>query len=97
MQAPPTVKSEPSVASITQLNPPIPVNTPKGKGLAHLVVDYGPEYNLLWTVFIDATGECWTFANPKIRARSNISMERDLDAQRPGLNGLNGHALDHES
>lgn len=61
---------------ITQLNPPIPLDTPKGKALAHFVIDYGPEHNLMWVTFVDATGECWTWPNPKIRAQKNITMGR---------------------
>ena len=62
-----------------QLNPPIPVDTTtKGPGLAHFLIDYGPEYHLYWTVFIDATGECWTLDNTKIRAQQNISLNRIL-------------------
>jgi hypothetical protein len=61
---------------ISQLNPPLPVSTPKGSGLAHLVIDYGPEHNLFWVVFIDATGECWTYPNPEIRAQKNITLGR---------------------
>ena len=60
---------------ILQLNPPIPVITPKGKGFAQLVIDYGPEYNLLWTVFLN-NGECWTFDNKEIRSQENITFNR---------------------
>ncbi len=28
---------------IQQLNPPLPLMTPKGKAWAHLVIDYGPD------------------------------------------------------
>ncbi len=62
---------------IIQLNPPIPVTTPKGRGLAHFLIDSGVEHNLLWTVFIDSTGECWTYPNPMIRAQKNITMGRE--------------------
>jgi hypothetical protein len=62
---------------IQQLNPPLPVVTPKGNGLAHLVIDYGPEHNLLWVVFLDNGGECWTYANQDIRAQINITMGRE--------------------
>ena len=61
---------------ILQINPPIPLETPKGRGLAHFVVDYGPEHHLMWTVFLDANGECWTFSNPNVRAIKNITMGR---------------------
>ena len=60
----------------TQLNPPIPVSTPKGNALAHMVIDYGPEHNLIWVCFIDATGECWSYDNKYIRAQTNITMGR---------------------
>jgi hypothetical protein len=59
-----------------QLNPPMPVNTPKGEALAHFLLDYGPEYHLLWVCFQDDTGECWTWPNPDIRAIKNVTMGR---------------------
>lgn len=60
---------------ITQLNPCIPLETPKGKGYAHLLIDYGQEHHLLWVVFINETGECWTFDNPQIRLQGNYTMK----------------------
>jgi hypothetical protein len=62
--------------SILQLDPPIPVITPKGDGYAHLLIDYGPEYNLLWVCFLDDSGECWTYDNTQIRAQKNVTMGR---------------------
>lgn len=62
-----------------QLNPPLPLNTPKGEGLAHFLIDYGIEDNLYWVVFITETGECWTYANPKVRAVKNITLGRLLN------------------
>ncbi|MET0256314.1 MAG: hypothetical protein ABW193_10975 [Luteibacter sp.] len=59
-----------------QLNPPLPMNTPKGEGFAHFLIDYGPESDLYWTVFITATGEIWTFANREVRASKNITLGR---------------------
>ena len=51
--------------------------TPLGKGLAHVLIDYTIEDDLYWVVFLDNTGECWTFANPDIRAQKNISYGRN--------------------
>ena len=62
---------------IHQLNPPLPVITPKGKALAHVVIDVGIEHDLQWICFQDATGECWTWSNPQIRAQINITLGRD--------------------
>ena len=62
--------------TILQLNPPLPLNTPKGPGLAHFLIDYGAEHNLMWTVFLDESNECWTFQNPEIRAQRNTTFGR---------------------
>jgi hypothetical protein len=61
---------------ITQLNPPLPLETPKGSGLAHFVIDYGPEAALMWVVFMDKDGSCWTVPNPEVRLQFNWSMGR---------------------
>jgi len=60
-----------------QLNPPLPVVTPKGKGLAHLVIDDGPEHDLVWVCFL-RTGEIWCYRNAEIRADENITYGRLL-------------------
>jgi len=61
---------------ITQLTTPIPLNTPKGRAWAHLVIDYGQEHDLLWVCFQDETGECWTWSNKDVRIQENITMGR---------------------
>jgi hypothetical protein len=30
----------------------------------------------MWVVFLDETGECWTFPNPEIRLPKNWTMGR---------------------
>jgi|SRR5277367_2921208 len=62
---------------ILQLNPPIPVTTPSGKALAHMLVDEGIEHNLLWVCFLDSNGECWTYRNQEIRAQINLTQGRE--------------------
>lgn len=61
---------------IQQLNPPIPVFTPKGKAIAHFLIDYGMESDLQWVCLQDQGGECWTWKNPDIRAQLNITQGR---------------------
>ena len=68
---------------IVQLDPPLPMTTPKGSGLAHFLIDYGAETHLMWVVFLDADGSCWTVPNPEIRMAPNWSMGRR--PPRPGL------------
>lgn len=88
-----------------QLNPPLPMLTPKGEGFAQFLIDYGPESDLYWTVFITATGEIWTFSNREVRASKNITLGRTHIEPVPsylaeGLReeshrrGTNGHAIE---
>lgn len=67
---------------IVQLNPPIPLDTPKGPGQAHFIIDYGKEDDLYWTVFLDENGECWTLNNKLIRAQKNITLGRTYAAKK---------------
>ena len=60
-----------------QLNPPIPLLTPKGKALAHFLIDMGAEHDLVWVCFQDDSGECWSWNNKDIRAQKNITMGRN--------------------
>lgn len=61
---------------IVQLNPPIPLDTPKGSGIAHFLIDYGIEHDNYWVVFLDESGECWTYSNKEIRASKNVTYGR---------------------
>lgn len=60
---------------ILQLNPPLPLTTPKGPALAHFVIDEGIEHHLYWVCFGN-DGEIWTWPNPKVRAEKNITYGR---------------------
>jgi hypothetical protein len=59
-----------------QLNPQIPVFTPKGKGWAFFVIDRSQEHDLEWVVFLDNNGECWTFKNSVIHIQNNYTLHR---------------------
>ena len=61
---------------IHQLNPPLPVVTPKGKAWAHIVFDYGPEADLIWVCFLDDNGQCWSYRNSEIRIQKNETIGR---------------------
>lgn len=62
--------------SLLQLDPPIPLITPRGPALAHVLIDVGLEFDLQWVCFINATGECWTYRNPDVRMAGNETMGR---------------------
>ena len=61
---------------LMQLNPPLPLETSKGPGWAHFVIDYGPEAALLWVVFMDEDGACWTVPNYEVRMCFNWTLGR---------------------
>lgn len=71
---------------ILQLNPPLPLETPRGEALAHLVIDMGAEHHLLWVCFLDDGGQCWTFNNPEVRMQANQTMGRTIEGTR--TNGI---------
>ena len=79
---------------ITQLDPPLPMTTPKGSGVAHFVIDYGPESDLLWVVFMTADGACWAVPNPEIRMTANWSLGRR--PQRPNGEAIVDHRGDRK-
>jgi hypothetical protein len=64
------------VPMFVQLNPTIPLDTPKGPGYAHFVIDYSQEHHLMWGVFLDDGGACWIFENPEVRLRANPTLGR---------------------
>ena len=70
------------VTVILQLNPPLPLVTPKGAAIAHLVIDNGPEHNLQWVCFQTDTGQCWTWMNSDVRAEKNVTLKR-TEVERP--------------
>jgi len=61
--------------TMLQLNPPLPVETPNGKALAHIVIDYGPDHDLVWVCF-DVRSEIWCWRNQDIRAEKNVTFGR---------------------
>ena len=62
---------------IIQLNPQIPLITPKGSGQAILVIDYSEEHDLKWVVIQDDSGEIWAWPNNQVRGHKNITMGRE--------------------
>jgi len=59
-----------------RIDPPLPLDTPKGKAMAHFLIDYGVEYHLCWVCFQNETGECWTWSNKDVRLEANPTMGR---------------------
>lgn len=72
---------------LIQLNPSIPVETPKGSGQAVVLIDYGPEHDLYWVIFLDESRECWTYGNRDIRAQVNVTLGRSDGDNRQKLKG----------
>lgn len=63
--------------SFTQLSPPLPMTVEdRGDGYAIAVIDYGQEFDPIWVVALDDSGEIWSAPNPKVRLKANWSMGR---------------------
>jgi hypothetical protein len=63
--------------AFTQLDPPLPMTVlDRGDGYAVAVIDYGQEFDLLWVVALNDSGEIWCAPNPKVRMQGNWSMGR---------------------
>lgn len=61
------------------LNPPLPLETSKGFGYAHFVIDHGFEHNLQWQVWINEgpnVGQSWIIDNSEVRVCTNWSLKR---------------------
>ena len=70
--------------SLTQLEPPLPMTVvDRGDGYAVAVIDYGQEFDLLWVVAPNDSGEIWCAPNPNVRMQANWSMGR----KKPRLKG----------
>ena len=57
--------------NMLQLNPPIPVQTPLGEGWAQVVIDYSPDFNTVWIVFLIDSGEVKHFDSNDLRVCGN--------------------------
>jgi hypothetical protein len=61
--------------TILRLDPPIPLETPRGQGYAHFLQDAGDERDMLWTVFHE-DGQIWTWPNYEVRCCRNVTLSR---------------------
>ena len=68
------------MAVIFQCDPVVPLETPKGYGEAHFLIDCGREHHLQWVVFLAETGESWVFDNPDVRLAANMTTGRPARA-----------------
>jgi hypothetical protein len=57
--------------TILQLDPLIPLESPRGRCMAHFIINPGDEHHLQFVTFIDDTGECWTWLAKEVRLQAN--------------------------
>jgi hypothetical protein len=55
------------------------MSTPKGDGWAFFMIERSQEHHIEWVVFLDNSGQCWTFQNPEVRMQNNYTMNRKKD------------------
>lgn len=65
-----------------QLEPTIPLETPRGKATAIVLIEKGDEGDLQW-VCVHAGGEIWTWRNRDVRVEANVTLGRNCAADRP--------------
>jgi hypothetical protein len=56
----------------------VEVQTPKGSGIVWLVTEYGHETDTLYTIIINDTGEFWQYTHKDIRAKNNLTYNREI-------------------
>ena len=56
----------------------VEVQTPKGSGVIWLVTEYGHETDTIYTVIINDTGEFWQYTHKDIRAKNNLTYNREI-------------------
>lgn len=62
-----------------QLNPPLPVVTPKGGGWAYVLIDRSQEHPVEFVVALDEGGEIWVFNQEQVRMHRNLTYGRTAD------------------
>lgn len=79
------------MSSITQLDPPVYVETPLGSAVCMFIWEQGLEVDVQWGCFIESTGEMWWFINNKIRLSTNLSAGRAKTSPIAPMAGMETH------
>jgi hypothetical protein len=77
------------MSSILQLNPPISVNTPLGKGDAIFIIDYGIHQNTCWVVALLDNGIIKHFDSNDVALAPNYTYKVNVP-----VNGLQKKPVD---
>lgn len=59
------------MTALLQLEPPIPVETEHGPGLAMVMIDYGPNFNSIFLVAIQKSH----YASPQLKIAINFTLD----------------------
>lgn len=63
------------MTSIHELRQTLWVNTPHGKGIALLVIDYGPQQNTIWVVALKESGQIKHYDSNQITLEVNYTLD----------------------
>jgi hypothetical protein len=74
--------------TVTILEPPWEVDTPKGKAYAHALIDYSQESYIYFLTSAKGTGEFWIYRNDKVRLWWNESTGL---GRRPDMEEVSKH------
>lgn len=53
--------------NMLQLNPPLILETPKGRALAYFLINYGFGHTLHWVCAQEDTGQCGTYSSVDVK------------------------------
>ncbi len=71
---------------VSRCDPPLPLDTPHGPGLAHWRIERGIEAETAYEVWITSgehAGEIWEFGQTVLRAQSNVTAGRVVGSGYP--------------
>jgi hypothetical protein len=58
-----------------------------------VMLDCGPDYDLMWMTFDNQTGECWSWRNSDIKGVQNLALGRRKKAiEKPAFRIAKGDA-----
>lgn len=63
---------------ILQLNPQIPVYTPRGEAVAIGWIDYSEDHDLFWVCALNESRQVWIVNNKDVRIAENPTMDREF-------------------
>lgn len=66
------------MTAIHEIQQYLPVETCHGKGVAIMVIDYGPQVNTIWVVVTQKNGKIRHYDSSQIRVEANYTFRTNI-------------------